>query len=107
MVRDKGGLLGMREMSALLHHDEASIWQTLAPEGCVRRRHDLVVVAPDYERRQLDPVQPLLEIGIEPARLPTKLRHSKAVLQHHIHLRLARRNRQDAVGEGLVVIKVS
>ena len=71
------------------------------------RRHDLVVVAPDDQRRQFDAVQPLLEIGIEPARLPAELRHGEAVPQHHVHLRLARRQRQDAVGEGLVVIEVA
>src|SRR6516162_7761812 len=52
-------------------------------------------------------MEPLLEIGIEPARLPAKLGYSKPVLQHHVHLRLARRQRQDTVSEGLVVIEVT
>src|SRR3974390_802481 len=52
-------------------------------------------------------MEPLLEIGIEPTRLPAKLGYREPVLRHHVHLRLARRQRQDAVGEGLVVIEVT
>ena len=70
-------------------------------------RHDLVVIAPDDQRRQFDAVQPFLEVGVEPARLPSEFRDREAVLQHHVHLRFARRQRQDAVGEGLVVIEIA
>src|SRR2546422_5156626 len=104
---DERSLLDMREMPTLTYHDEPRIRQALTPQCRVRRRYDLVVVAPDNERWQLDPVKPFLKIRIEPARLPAELRHGEAVLQHHVHLRLARCERQDAVGEGLVVIEVT
>ena len=107
MAHDDSGLLDMWEVPALIHHDEARVRQALLPQRRVGRRHDLVIVAPDDQRRQLDAVQPLLKIRIKPARLPAELRHRKAVPQHHVHLRLARRQRQDAVGKGLVVIEVA
>src|ERR1700746_68746 len=81
--------------------------QSLPPKHRICRRHDLVVVAPKNERRQLDAVQPLLKVRIKPARLPAELGHGEAALQYHVHLRPAWRKCQDAVGERLVVIEVT
>ena len=89
MTRDDSGMLDMRQMPTLIHDDEARIRQALAPQCGVCRGHDLVVIAPENERRQFNAVQLLLKVRIKPAWLPTKLRDSKAVLEHHVHLRLA------------------
>ena len=77
MPRDRCGLLDMREMPAPLHHHKPRIRQPLVPQPGIGWRHDPVVAAPDDERRQFDAVQPLLKIGIEPARLPAELRPRK------------------------------
>src|SRR5215469_8602222 len=68
LARDDGWLLDMREMPAFVDHHEACIRQAFTPQCRIGRRHDLVVVTPDDERRQFDAVQPLFKIGIEPAR---------------------------------------
>ena len=88
MTRDDSGMLDMRQMPTLIHDDEAGIRQALAPQCGVCGGHDLVVIAPDNQGGQFDAMQPLLEVRIEPPRLPPKLRDRKAVLQHQIHLRL-------------------
>jgi hypothetical protein len=51
MVRDKGSVLDMREVPACFHHDELRVRQALMPQRRVLRRHDLVVIAPDDQRR--------------------------------------------------------
>jgi hypothetical protein len=51
MARDERGLLDMREVPAPIHHDEARVRQALLPQRRVGRRHDLVIVAPDDQRR--------------------------------------------------------
>ena len=53
MVRNESGLLDMREMPAPFHHDEPRIRQAFTPQRCIGRWHDLVVVAPNDQRRQL------------------------------------------------------
>ena len=52
-------------------------------------------------------MRPLFEIGIKPARLPAELRDGEAVPQHDIELRFIRRQRQNSVGKGLVVIEIA
>ena len=64
MARDCRGVLDMREMPALLDHDEPRIRQPLMPQRRIGRRHDLVVVAPDDERRELDAVQHFSRSGL-------------------------------------------
>ena len=63
MTRDESCVLDMREMPALIHHHEARIRQALTPQRRIRRRHDLVGVAPD------DIIDFLLHFtfGVEPA----------------------------------------
>jgi len=51
MACDDSGLFDMRQMSALIYQDETRIGQALAPQRRIDRRHDLVIVAPDNERR--------------------------------------------------------
>ena len=107
MARNERGMLDMRKMPTCLDHHHTRIGQPLAPQCSICGRHDFVVVAPDDQRRQSDAVQPFFEIGIESARLPAELRHREAVAQHHVHLRLARHQCQDALGMGLVVVEVA
>ena len=71
------------------------------------RRHHLVLIAPDDERRQLDAMQPFLEIGIVPARLPAELGRGEAVLEHRIDLLLGRLQRERDIGISLVVEDVA
>src|SRR6516162_1598147 len=52
-------------------------------------------------------MQPFFEIGIKPARLPAELCDGEAVPQHDIELRFIRRQRQNSVGKGLVVIEIA
>src|SRR6185437_5444797 len=101
------GLFDMRQMARPFDHDETRIGHSLAPQARIGGRHHLVVIAPHHQRRQLDAMQPFLEIGIEPARLPAELRRGKAVLQGDVHLLFAGRQRKQRLGEALVMEQIA
>ena len=51
MTRDESAMLDMRQMPTLIHDEETRIRQALAPQCGVCQGHDLVVIAPDNQRR--------------------------------------------------------
>src|SRR5690349_6888274 len=107
MLRDESGMLDMWQMPALLDSDEPRGRQTVLPQHPIFGRHDLIVIAPYDERRQLDSVEPFFEIGVVPARLPSEFCNDKSILQYGVHLRFARRHREDLVSNRLVVIEIA
>ena len=77
------------------------------PHGGVGARQQLVVLAPDDQRRHRDAVQPAFQRRVEPARLPAQPRGHETVRHLAVRLFLGRFLRKDFVGEGLVVIEVA
>ena len=68
----------------------------------VAGRENLVVVAPDDQRRNVDPVDPLPHLRVVEARVPGELRGRKLVLEPDVDLLLGQRHRQPQVGELLI-----
>src|SRR3954468_22825167 len=73
-------LLDMRQMSAMREHLELGARDQVAIGRTVSRRDELVAVAPDDQRRLVDAVQPLAQVGIVKTRLPADLGERERVL---------------------------
>src|SRR6266480_1648951 len=99
-------LLDMRQMAALRDHVDSDLRNILLPHLCVLAGEELVVVAPEHKRRDLDTVQPALERRIEPARLPAKPCGREAVDELDLGLFLARRLLEHPFAERAVVEQV-
>src|SRR5262249_57257611 len=77
--KGRSRLLDMGVMARLRDGDQPCARHALGTGAAISRADDAVVLAPDEQRRNLDPLQPMPEFGVVHVGLPTQARKTLVV----------------------------
>ena len=94
-------------VAALRNDFHPHVRHPLAPGRGPSAGQNFVLRAPQHQGRHRDAMQPALERGIEPARLPAELGGHEAVDQLELGLLFGRHARQPLLGQRLIVEHVA
>src|SRR5215813_3850726 len=79
VLQGRSRLLDMGVMARLWDGDQPCARHELGTGAAISRADDAVVLAPDEQRRNPDPLQPMPELGVVHVGLPTQARKTLVV----------------------------